>query len=298
MNSQKEKVNPKALLFIVFAAIVGGGLPVFTKIAVREISPLNFTFLRFFIASIFILPFFLREKPKIDKSLISLLPISLLATIGTTFFTFGVHLTDATVSQMLYAAVPIIAAVFSYFILKERFSGKKVTGIFIGFVGAVLIIFLPVLLKGGAGHIGFLGNMLILIAVILWSLYAVLTKTVEKKSSPIYLTSIFFFLTAIVLSPFFITDVITNPSWWHILSMKAILSTLYVGIFGTFIYLLLYQYAIKYSTPVVGTMIQYIQPISAYVWAYFFLSERLTIGLIIGSLLVFAGAWLTTRAKG
>ena len=75
----------------------------------------------------------------------------------------------------------------------------------------------------------------------------------------------------------------------------SIFSTFYVGIFGGAVYYLLYQYAIKHGTPLIASMTMYLQPTATFLWAFFLLSERLTIGIVIGGLLAIGGAWMVTR---
>lgn len=289
--------NYKAVVAVVLAAIFGGGIAVFGKIGLKQIPPFSFTFFRFFIASICMLPFVLREKQKIDKNILKIVLLSLLAVANVTLFPFGVRLTTATVSQMLYAIVPVIAIIFSYLLLKEKIDSKKFFGIFLGLFGVLILIFLPFLGKSVSFAGSFSGNMIILLAVFCFTLYTVLSKKFHKYYSPLTLTFIFSLITAIVLSIFFIRDYLANPYWLYNLSWLSIFSTFYVGIFGGAAYYLLYQYAIKHGTPLIASMTMYLQPTATFLWAFFLLSERLTIGIVIGGLLAIGGAWMVTRGS-
>ncbi len=292
---EKIRKNNLAILAILGAALVGGALPVFTKIAVEEIPPFSFTFLRFLIASVFILPLFIRERPKIDRGSAKIILLSILATANVTLFAFGVKLTTASIGQMLYVAVPIVAGVFSYFILKEKITAKKALGVALGFAGASLIVFQP-LFAGNLEFAGdFTGNVLLLVAIFSFALYTVLSKSAQKKYSPMYLTAIFSFTTVAVMSLFLPADLGTN--WWSSVSTTSILATLYVGIFGTLVYYLLYQYAIKHGSPLIASVILYIQPIVTIGWASGLLGEQLTLYFVLGAVLTFVGAWIITRAK-
>lgn len=287
--------NLKALISVVLAAIFGGGIAVFAKIGLKQIPPFSFTFFRFFIASICMLPFVLREKQQIDKNILKVILLSLLAVANVTLFAFGVRLTTAIVSQMLYAIVPVIAAIFSYILLKEKLNSKKLLGIFSGLIGVLILILLPMLGKSTSFSGSFLGNLIVLLAVFCFTLYTVLSKRLHKLYSPLTMTFIFGLTTTIILSPLFIRDYLANPNWLYHLSLFSIFSTLYVGIFGGAVYYLLYQYAIKHGTPLIASMTMYLQPTATFLWAFFLLSERLTPGIIIGGLLAIGGAWMVTR---
>src|SRR3989344_5509666 len=105
----------KAILAIVVGSIIGGAVSSVTKIGLVKIPPFNFSFIRFFLASILMLPFFLKVKVKFDKSFSSLILLSLLPTANVALFVLGVKTTTASISQMLYAGTPILAGVFWFF---------------------------------------------------------------------------------------------------------------------------------------------------------------------------------------
>jgi len=295
IRTNMKSDNFKAFISVVLAAIFGGGISVFAKIGMKQIPPFSFTFFRFFIASLCMLPFVLKEKQKIDKKLLKVVFLSLLATANVTLFAFGVRLTTATVSQMLYAVVPVIAVVFSYFLLKEKLNSRKIVGIFLGLAGVLTLIILPVLGKATGFSGNFLGNIIVLTAVTCFTIYTVLSKKFHKYYSPLTLTFIFSLTTTIVLSPLFLKDYFVNPFWLYQLNSASIFSAFFVGIFGGAGYYLLYQYAIKHGSPVIASMTMYLQPTATFLWAFFLLSERLTSGLIIGGILAIGGAWMVTR---
>jgi drug/metabolite transporter (DMT)-like permease len=130
--------NTTTLAFasVLLAAFVGGGLGVFTKIGIREIPLFSFIFLRFFLATLFLLPFALKEKLPQKKELLKTVRLSLLSTINVTFAALGLKFTTATIGQLLYTCVPILAAILSYYFLKEKINSRKIVGILTGFHAA------------------------------------------------------------------------------------------------------------------------------------------------------------------
>lgn len=285
----------KAIVLILLAALVGGGVGAFTKISLKEIPPLSFTLLRFISATFVLLPFVIKKKEFHFKNLKKIVLISLLATANVMLFIFGVGRTTATIAQMLYAGVPLIAGIFSYLLLKEKIYPKKLLGILIGFVGVLIIVLLPVLGQRVAFNGDLLGNLIILVAVCSFALYSVLSKQFQKEYSPLELT-IFFVLTTtaiqLLLAPL---DLKQNQNWWVSLSAEAIFGVVYAGILGTGIYYLIYQHAIKNTTPIIASMILYLQPIFAFLWASVLLGERITPEFIMGAILAFVGVALVTN---
>lgn len=292
---KKVDNHTKALIAILLAVVAGGGNAALTKIAVREIPPFSLTFLRWLIALIFVLPLFLREKPKIDKNFWRAFGISTFATINVIMFAFGVRLTSASVSQMIYAGVPMIIAVLSYFALGERVTLQKVVGLVIGFVGVGIIIFSPLLNGNLELRTSVLGNLLIFISTFSFALYTILSKRLQKKHSPTYVLALYIINTVIVGFILGMFDFVIHPNWFAHVSMTAIWATFYTGFAGAFLFYLLYQYAIKHGTPVIASMVLYLLPIAAFIWASLLLGEKLTIGFVVGSILAFAGAYLVTK---
>jgi drug/metabolite transporter (DMT)-like permease len=286
----------RALAAVILGTLVGGGVPVMVKIGLKDIPPFSYTFLRFFIASIFILPVFFREKPKINKHLWSIILISLLSAANIILFSFGIRSTTATAGQILYTVVPILTIVLSHWLLRDFITKHKVIGIALGLSGALLLIFLPAigqfsLLKGSL-----LGNLLIFLGVLSYSLYTTLSKSLSKKEfSPIYITTIFILVTVVVSFVFSIGEFLSNSAWLYHFSTTNFLSILYVAFCGTFLSYFLYQYAIKHGSPLIASLTLYLQPVSTFVWASLLLGERLSLGFLISALLIFTGAWITTK---
>jgi len=286
-----------AFVVILLTALIGGGVPVLSKIALVEFPPLTFILLRFISSTLILVPLFIREKQPLTKKIIPVVLISLFAVANVVLFSFGIRLTSATISQMLYASVPLFAAVLSFFLLKQKLEPKKIIGVFLGFTGVMTIILLPLLNQSASLGGTLVGNLIVLVAVLSFSLYTVLSKKVQGSYSSTFMVSVFAFLTICIQSITAYFELQQNSQWWTTVTPAGVASLLYVGILGTAIYYILYQYAIKKGNPVIASMTLYLQPIATYIWAFILLHERLTIGFIIGALLSFTGAWLVTRKK-
>jgi drug/metabolite transporter (DMT)-like permease len=295
MNSKLKIPINLAIITVLLAAITGGGNPVFIKIALKEIPVFAFNFLRFFISLLLILPLFLREKPKITRDVYKLILLSLLPVVNITLFAFGIKLTTATNGQMIHAAIPIVTGIMSYFFLKEMINRNKIMGIIVGFVGAIIIVLLPIIGTQSVLKGDLFGNVLIFLSMFSWASYIVLSKKFHGKYSPVYLNT-FFILTATVVEFFpAIPDFSLDSMWWQHLSISAIFSVFYVSALGTVITYVFYQYAIKHGGPVTASTTQYVQPIATFVLASIILGEKLTPWLVIGSILVLFGTWMVTK---
>ncbi|MDO8657819.1 MAG: DMT family transporter [Candidatus Levybacteria bacterium] len=283
----------KAFVFILLASILGGATQTVAKIGLVSFPPLSFAFLRFLIAGIIVLPFLLKNN--FLKDLKQLIPFSLLGTINIAFFILGIKTTTATIGTLLYAAVPLLTAVILLVLFGERITRRKKVGITVGFIGVVFIALLPVIEKAEKFSGDLLGNVLIGIAVISWSLYMTYSKKKLQSFSPFIVTSAFIWVTCSALFPLFLVDLISYPNWWQNITLSSVSSLGYISVVSTVIVFLLIQYSIKHGGSILASMQYYLLPIFAYISAFFLLGERLTMELIIGGSLALLGVYITTK---
>lgn len=282
-----QKNNYLIILLILLSAIFGATTGVLGKIVLKEIPSFSFTFLRFFIAILFLLPFSIKHLPTFKKGDWKIILLSLLASLNVILFSFGIKHTTANMSQIIYSAVPVVSAILSFYILKEKFGFNKVIGIIIGFIGTISIILMPLISNNSGGTI--IGNFIITIAMISISLYWVLLKKLQLSYSSLKINNYFIATTTILLIPFLFFDLIKNPYWIKDVSSTSFLYMIFIAVFGTAICYLINQVLIKKSTPVINSMVLYVQPFATFLLAYIFLSEKLTMSFVVGVLLSLLG---------
>jgi len=231
------------------------------------------------------------------RDIVTLMSLSLLASVNIFFYVLGIKSTTATIGQVLYSGVPLLTGLIGYYFLKHNLTYKKTIGIFIGFLGVVLVILLPVIEKGKAFSGDLVGNLLIIVGVISYSFYTAYSKKALEKFSPLFVTAAFIFTTALALFPFFVFDSVVNFGWWNSLTFSGLLSMIYIVFVATFVAYAFHQYAIKHGTPVIASMSLYVQPIATFLLASVILGEKLTLGFIVGSVLVLFGTWKVTRSS-
>jgi drug/metabolite transporter (DMT)-like permease len=283
----------KAIIFILLTVVLGGATSTITKIGLEKFPPLSFAFIRFLIAGIIIFPFLL--KTNFFKDFKRLVLFSLLGTINITVFILGIKTTTATIGQLLYAGVPLLTAAFLFIFYKEKLTVRKSLGMGIGLIGVLFVILLPILEKGTRFSGDLLGNVLIGIGVISWSLYMTYSKKKLKSFSPFVLTAAFIWVTCFVLFPLSLTDLLSYPNWWINLTVPSVLSLFYVSVVSTVAVYLFNQYSIKHGGAILASMQYYLYPIFAYISAYIFLGEQLTLGLIVSGVLTLLGVYIVTK---
>lgn len=283
---------------VILTSFLGGGTSVYVKLGLKDLPPFIYTFIRFFLALIFFTPLILKTKFKVDKKSLPVFLVSLLCSFNIILFSFGIRLTSASIGQLIYASVPILTVIISHYLLKEKITGKKILGIFLGLVGLIIIIVLPIISKSTTTMKGnLLGNVLIFIGAISYTFYWVLSKKIQRKYSPIYITTAFFISTMLVSLFFSILEISSIKNFSSMFTYSSLFSLFYVSFFATAIVYLLGQYIIKFGTPVINSMTLYLVPVATVVWAFFVLGEVVNIQFIIGGVLALLGAWLVSSSK-
>jgi drug/metabolite transporter (DMT)-like permease len=189
---------------------------------------------------------------------------------------------------------PVFVGILSFVYLKERLSLNKVTGIGLGLLGTVLLL-LTNTITGFSFSGNYLGFFMIILGAILYSIYLVTTKNLQKKYSPIYITTVFNMATAFVAFFLAFGEFRTLPVWILGTSLKSLGVLLYVSILGTAVFYLLGQYIVKHASPVLSSIVQYVQVPFTIMWAYLLIGEKITPNFLLAAVLITAWAYLASK---
>ncbi|MGD2096212.1 MAG: DMT family transporter [Desulfobacterales bacterium] len=281
---------------LLLTAIIWGGTFVAGRSLAQHVGPFSAAFLRFAVASLFLV--FITWKVEGKLALLKkgqLLPVFLLGLTGVffynVFFFKGLKIIEAGRAAIIIANNPILIALLSAAIFKEKLNGIKVAGIIISVIGAILAISkgdLRVILRGNLGW----GEFYIFLCVASWVAFSLLGKAVMSGLSPLASVTYSSLTGALLLFLPAYSDGLANclqysfTDWWNIF---------YLGFFGTVLGFVWFYEGIKKIGPTkAGLFINFV-PISAILMASFFLDEPLTFSLLVGALLVTAGVYLTNR---
>lgn len=283
---------------IALLAILGASLLWATagtaKILLKSFDPFTAAFLRFSVASLVILPFFLKERRHHKHPLLPLVPIALLGTGNITFFYWAIRTTTVNAAVIIYTLEPLIIALVAPKLINEQVTGKKLAGIMLGLMGALFIALLPIVERGQhiSGDLG--GNLLVFIAMLCWSSYTIASRHMlaTKQTTPLLTTAASIFVSTAVFA--FLSYTQWQPAYLSAFTASNLIIIVQLGVFVTVATYLLLQWAIKHSSATTAALNQYLQPVFAVIFNIFFLGERLTTGFMIGSIIVFAGVFLAT----
>ena len=213
--------------------------------------------------------------------------------VNQLLFIKGVSLTTSIHASILSLVSPIFITAAAGWLLKEKFTILKGIGLALGIGGAATIVMGR---QHGAQNAEnmLLGDILVIINAISYSLYFVIVKPLMTRYHPIHVVRWVFTFGAFMIIPFGWNDFLhTNfsaftSSAWLALSLV---------VFGTtFMAYLLNVFGIKYLGAAITGMYIYTQPIFASILGLLLLGEEFTLRLGIATLLIGVGVLLSTRS--
>ncbi len=290
-ESNKAVIYTK--LFV--TAILWGGTFIAGRIVARDVGPFSAAFLRFAIASVFLLFItFKRENrlPPVKKG--QVIPLILLGMTGVfsynVFFFKGLKIIHAGRASVIIASNPVFIALFASCLFREKLSLLKFAGIVISVTGAIIVISRGNPIEIMKGNVG-LGEFFIFCCVMSWVAYSLIGKAVMKDLSPLVSVSYSSLVGAIGLFiPAYLEGMVQHFSHY---TTAEWLGIFYLGFFGTVVGFVWYYEGIKAIGATKASQFINFVPISAVVLAFFLLAEPVTFSLIIGTVMVCIGVYLT-----
>lgn len=211
--------------------------------------------------------------------------------INQMLFLKGLSLTYPIHASLLMLTTPILIVIIAAFLLKEKLSNMRILGLLMGIGGALVLV----LGKENTGQGGnpVLGDMLVIINAISYTLYFILVKPLMQKYNPLTIIRWIFTIGFILILPFGWNEF--NQIQWSQFSGIDVTAILLLVFTGTFLAYLFNLFGIKVLGASVAGFYIYTQPLFAAVIAMIFLKEDLTMYKILAAGLIFAGVYLTNK---
>jgi len=200
-------------------------------------------------------------------------------------FTYPIH------AALLMLTTPILITVIAAWLLKERIYFLKIIGLGLGVTGAVVLIAARPR-TGEANHV-LLGDVLILINAISYTIYFILVKPLMLKYNPVQVIRWVFTYGLLMILPFGWSEFVAI-NWVNFgFIAYSCISLIVIG--GTFLAYLFNVYGIKVLGASVAGSYIYLQPVFATIIAMVFLNEHLEAYKIIAAIAIFGGVYLCNR---
>ena len=211
--------------------------------------------------------------------------------INQLLFLKGLSLTYPIHASLLMLTTPILIVIIAAWILKERLSGIRFLGLVMGIGGAVVLVLGKE--QSGQGSSVLLGDILIIINAISYTVYFILVKPLMLKYNPVVIIRWIFTIGLFMVLPFGWMEF--SQIRWEQFTAIDYTSMALVVIAGTFLAYLFNAFGIKVLGASIAGFYIYTQPLFAAIIAMIFLKEELSMYKLLAAALIFIGVYLTNK---
>ena len=290
----------KGHILIMLANILfGASMPVFKYLLTADVPPEAITIMRaIFACMMFWLVSFFMPKEKVLPKDLCLLFVCALCGVGINqwLFVIGLKNSSPVNASIIATAVPIFVLLLAALVLKEPITAKKSLGVFLGVSGGLLLVFNSTQTTSGTNSL--LGDMLMLLNQLMYSVYLVLSKPLSRRYSSVIMMKWMFLFSTLALAPFCLQYMQYVPMFHReTFNVSQLYALLYLLFGATFVSFMLIPMALKQIRPTTVSMYNYVQPIIASAIAVAVGQDTFSMQKLLSAALVFVGVYLVTQSK-
>ncbi len=287
--------------WLVFSAalagvIIFGGSAIATKVAVSAISAIDVFMLRTIIGGLLALPLAFVLRIRLPGSRPQLLLLLLSGFCGfiafPLLFTFGVSLTSANHATMILAILPVLTGAFAQYWDRQKPKPGWWLGCAIAFSGEILLLYDPT----ATGRASLEGDLLVWISTLFASLGYVAGARLQRSGYSARGTTFWgvglFSLLLLPLAPLLLDFGALADAGLYAWS-----GLLYQAIGVTIIAYILWYWALGTGGIARVGLLQFLQPVSGILLAWWILTENLSLAFLLASSIIMVGVILAFRAK-
>jgi drug/metabolite transporter (DMT)-like permease len=260
-------------------AVAWGAIPLFVR---AEVPPTHLVAMRVTLGGAVLVLFSMATKrftiPRHRWRGVAMLG-AVLAAHWLSFFV-ALNLTTVAVTLAILYIGPVLAAVLSGPVLHERVSWHAYVGLVVAVVGTLLVI------RPGSGAT-VAGVAVATISGVLLAVIMLLGKPLAADLGGLVVATWELVVASIVLAPFTIQAVRDSGEFWP---QFVVLGAVFTGLAGV-----VYWTSMRQLPVAVVSVIMYLEPASAVVWAALFLGEQPDVLTWLGVVLVVVAGTIATR---
>ena len=293
MTGGKDRATILTEVSLILAAVFWGANYAATKFAALSVAPLSIVAVRFVVAGLIMYAVLRVLEPASRLTRKDVLPMAGLGclgvAVGQTAFTYGVSLTSAANTGLIFATAPIWGLLFGFVLGLERPTWRGATGVGLSVLGVGVVFYEGLGVEGP--RLG--GDLLVLSAAIGFGAYTVLSMRVLGRHSPLAVATypILFGgpLVLVFSAPFF-----TGLDWGSI-TVGAWSAVAFSAVFATAFAFSAWQTGISRIGANRVLVYQYLITITGVASGIVFFGEDLGLEKIVGGLFILLGVYLARR---
>lgn len=285
-----------ALTAVSIATLIYGVTFTIAKEVMEEhIQPFGFILLRvggatliFWFLGVFV------KAPSIEKADFKKIATTAFFGIAFNMLTFfkGLSYTTPISASVMMVTTPILVLIFASILLKEKLVVRKIVGVVLGLIGAIVLIAYGNPLKGDATNM-MLGNFLVFVNAASYGMYLVIVKKLIEKYNPIVFVKWLYLFGLLLVVPFGFSELLEVQ--WQNMPVNIYAKAGFVVLFTTCVTYLFNLFALSKLKPTTVSVFMYLQPVVAAVYALIVGSDQLDVVKISAALLIFLGVFLVTK---
>ena len=265
----------------------------------NEIPPVAMTFWRWSIAGLLLIPFVMHEL-KVHRAailrawkLFAVLGLINIAVFNTLCYA-GLRYTTATNAGLLNSTVPVFILLISWLALREPLSLRQGTGVMLSLLGVTVIVAHGDVRMLLALRVN-LGDILLLIAMVLWAIYTVLLRwnPVRMSTGASLAAMILFGLPP--LAVMYGMELASGARF--ALASTGAATLVYYGIFPSVLAYLFYNRGVVEIGANRAGVFVHLVPVFGFFLSAIFLDEPPGIYHVVGVVCVFCGIWLCSTVR-
>ncbi len=285
----------KVILGIAVVCLIWGTTWLAIKIGLRSIPPMLGASLRFLLASLFLLGLIEWRKISFPKSMVfwKLGLLMGLSSFGIplALVYWGTQFIPTGLASILFATYPFAVALCSFIMLpEERLNRAKVSGIVLGFIGVYVIFSSEFMFQSTFGVEGMIA---IVASSALQAFALVSVKKYGGPYNPVSLNYVGMVIAGVILAA---TSFLLENHAGLVFNQEAILSLIYLALFGSVVTFVTYFWLLKHVEVVLLSLTAFVTPIIAVIAGVIVFEESFTMQMLGGSFLVLIGIVVANSA--
>jgi len=263
---------------------------IFTKIAIRDISPITLITLRVGFAGLLLLGALKLRKITIPRELglwkYCFALGFFLSGFPFVLFSYSLGLIPTSLAALLNGMTPIVTIFLANLALEdERLTIHRTLGVMLGLLG-FLVLFLPSVL-GNPLEFNLLGILLSFGGACSYAIGAIIARKYVRETPPLVAPTLQLLTSLVYLVPAAL--IFENPTTLahvHSASWAALMG---VSIFGTALAFIVYHKIVSQHGATFVSMATYLLPVFGTILGVIFLNETLSLNFILAALLILSG---------
>lgn len=277
--------------------LIWGTTFISTKILLEVFTPIEILFIRFAIGYLILWCSCPHRLTTVRKTQEMYFAFAGLCGVTLYYLFENIALTYTLASNVgvIISIAPFFTAIFSHLFLYDgHFTSRFFIGFFIAIAGIYIISF------GNQTnlHINPLGDILAVIAAVIWSIYSVITKKISEFGYNIIQTTRRTFVYGLIcmIPALFLIGFDVEIS--QLFDIKIALNLLFLGIGASALCFVTWNFAVKSLGSVKTSVYIYMVPVITAVTSSIVLHEKMGLKTVFGIVLTLIGLFLSENRKG